>query len=237
MLADALAYQQSAVAKALHPQHIRPRILIADAVGLGKTLEIGMILSELVRRGRGERSPPSTSSSRFSTSCGAVSRCRSSAWTPPASRRSVKLPATRNPFTYFKRAIISIDTLKSPCYKARLEHQRWDAVGIDESHNLTKTGTMNNELARVLAPNTEALILASATPHNGKEESFAELLRLLDRGQYLPRRCGRGTGGTLRHHRSAGVTLHPAARAPACRRRSHAATIRSGSRRASALAR
>lgn len=55
MLGDALGYQQAAVAKALDPQHIRPRILIADAVGLGKTLEIGMILSELVRRGRGER--------------------------------------------------------------------------------------------------------------------------------------------------------------------------------------
>ena len=53
--ADALAYQQAAVAKALDPQHLRPRILIADAVGLGKTLEIGMILAELVRRGRGER--------------------------------------------------------------------------------------------------------------------------------------------------------------------------------------
>lgn len=49
---------------------------------------------------------------------------------------------------------------------------------IDESHNLTNAGTQNNELARVLAPNTEALILASATPHNGKEESFAEPLRL-----------------------------------------------------------
>jgi hypothetical protein len=46
MLADALAYQRAAVTKALDPQHIRPRILIADAVGLGKTLEIGMILSE-----------------------------------------------------------------------------------------------------------------------------------------------------------------------------------------------
>lgn len=38
MLADSLGYQRAAVAKALDPQHIRPRILIADAVGLGKTL-------------------------------------------------------------------------------------------------------------------------------------------------------------------------------------------------------
>ncbi|WFN91657.1 helicase-related protein [Gordonia sihwensis] len=65
-------------------------------------------------------------------------------------------------------------------YKAHLQRQTWDAVVIDESHNLTNAGTQNNDLARVLAPNTEALILASATPHNGREESFAELLRLLD---------------------------------------------------------
>ena len=70
--------------------------------------------------------------------------------------------------------------MKSPRYKAHLERQQWDALVIDESHNLTNVGTQNNELARVLAPNTETLILASATPHNGREESFAELLRLLD---------------------------------------------------------
>lgn len=47
-LADPLAYQRTAVRKVLDPSNIRPRVLLADAVGLGKTLEIGMILSELV---------------------------------------------------------------------------------------------------------------------------------------------------------------------------------------------
>src|ERR1700730_1850981 len=55
MLVDDLIFQYRAVAQALSPDILRPRILIADAVGLGKTLEIGMILAELVRRGRGER--------------------------------------------------------------------------------------------------------------------------------------------------------------------------------------
>ncbi len=184
MLADNLGYQRAAVTKALDPQHIRPRILIADAVGLGKTLEIGMILSELVRRGRGERILVVTPKH-------VLEQMQHELWCRFAlpfvrldstgiQKVRQKLPATRNPFTYFKRAIISIDTLKSPRYKAHLERQQWDAVVIDESHNLTNAGTQNNELARVLAPNTEALILASATPHNGKEESFAELLRLLD---------------------------------------------------------
>ena len=50
-LADRLEYQLMAVRKALDPDKLRPRILLADAVGLGKTLEIGMILSELVTSG------------------------------------------------------------------------------------------------------------------------------------------------------------------------------------------
>ena len=45
---------------------------------------------------------------------------------------------------------------------------------------MTNSGTLNNQLASVLAPQTDALILASATPHNGKKESFAELVRLLE---------------------------------------------------------
>ncbi|WP_280464429.1 helicase-related protein [Nocardia cyriacigeorgica] len=184
MLADSLGYQRAAVAKALDPRLIRPRILLADAVGLGKTLEIGMILSELVQRGRGERI-------LIVTPRHVLEQMQHELWCRFAlpfvrldsagiQKVRQKLPATRNPFTYYKRAIISIDTLKSPRYKAHLERQHWDAVVIDESHNLTNVGTQNNELARVLAPNTEALILASATPHNGREDSFAELLRLLD---------------------------------------------------------
>ena len=184
MLADSLGYQRAAVAKALDPRLIRPRILLADAVGLGKTLEIGMILAELVQRGRGERI-------LIVTPRHVLEQMQHELWCRFAlpfvrldstgiQKVRQKLPATRNPFTYYKRAIISIDTLKSPRYKAHLERQHWDAVVIDESHNLTNVGTQNNELARVLAPNTEALILASATPHNGREDSFAELLRLLD---------------------------------------------------------
>ncbi|MGW7477071.1 helicase-related protein [Nonomuraea muscovyensis] len=183
-LADALSYQQLAVRKALDPANLRPRILLADAVGLGKTLEIGMILSELVRRGRGERI-------LIVTPRHVLEQMQHEMWTRFAlpfvrldsagiQRVRQKLPATRNPFTYFKRVIISIDTLKSDRYHASLKKQRWDAVVIDESHNLSNSATLNNRLARLLSRNSEALILASATPHNGRPDSFAELIRLLD---------------------------------------------------------
>ena len=184
MLANPLGYQQAAVRKALDQANLRTRILLADAVGLGKTLEIGMILSELIRRGRGERI-------LVVTPRHVLEQMQNEMWSRFAipfvrldtlgiQRVRQKLPATRNPFSYFKRVIISIDTLKSRQYLDHLRRQPWDAVVIDESHNVTNSETLNNQLVRVLAPNTDALILASATPHNGKPESFAELIRLLE---------------------------------------------------------
>ena len=184
MLLDPLDFQRQAVAHALDPGRLRPRLLIADAVGLGKTLEIGMILYELARRGRANRV-------LVVTPRHVLEQMQYELWTrfglplvrldsDGIQRVRQQLPASRNPFTYFPKVIVSIDTLKSARYRAHLEKHRWDAVVIDESHNLTNSGTHNNQLARVLAPNTEALILASATPHNGNTESFAELINLLD---------------------------------------------------------
>ena len=141
MLADPLGYQQTAVRKALDQANLRTRILLADAVGLGKTLEIGMILAELIRRGRGERI-------LIVTPRHVLEQMQFEMWSRFAipfvrldtlgiQRVRQKLPATRNPFSYFKRVIISIDTLKMERYLAHLRRQTWDAIVIDESHNVT----------------------------------------------------------------------------------------------------
>ena len=160
MLADPLDYQITAVKKALSSDNLRPRVLLADAVGLGKTLEIGMILAELIRRGRGERI-------LVVTPRHVMQQFQQELWSrfaiPLVRLDSIgiqqvrqKLPASRNPFTYFPRVIVSMDTLKSPKYRAQLEKVHWDAVIIDEIHNATNVGTQNNDLARTLAPTTEA---------------------------------------------------------------------------------
>lgn len=182
-LLDPLTYQQRPVELAL--SGLRPRILLADVVGLGKTLEIGLILAELIRRGRGDRilvvSPQQV-----------LEQFQRELWTRFAiplvrldstgiQRIQQEIPAGRNPFTYFKRAIISVDTLKDAGqFGHHLDATTWDVVVIDESHNLINKGTQRNELARRLAAKTDSLLLASATPHNGNRESFAQLISLLD---------------------------------------------------------
>ncbi|MFD0802367.1 helicase-related protein [Streptomonospora algeriensis] len=182
-LLDDHVYQQRPAELAL--KGLRPRILLADVVGLGKTLEIGLTLAELIRRGRGERILVVTPQQ-------VLEQFQQELWTrfaiPLVRLDSVGLervqrdiPAGRNPFLYYKRAIISVDTLKNQGkYGRHLRSMHWDAVVIDESHNLINEGNLRNELARVLAERTDALLLASATPHNGDAESFARLIRLLD---------------------------------------------------------
>lgn len=178
-----MVYQQRPAELALRA--LRPRVLVADVVGLGKTLEIGLLLAELIRRGRGERILVVTPQQ-------VLEQFQQELWTrfaiPLVRLDSVGLeriqrdiPAGRNPFLYFKRAIISVDTLKNQGkYGQHLRSMHWDAVVIDESHNLINEGNLRNQLARLLAAQTDALVLASATPHNGNARSFAELIRLLD---------------------------------------------------------
>jgi len=183
MLADDLPYQREPFRAAM--AQLQPRILIADAVGLGKTIEVAMLLAELQRRGRAARILAVVprhilDQVQHELWCRAgIPLVRLDSEGIQRVRR--RIPAGRNPFTYFNRVIVSIDTLKNPSlYRHHLEKVRWDVVWIDESHKLVNRGTLNNRLAKVLAPKADALILTSATPHNGKAAAFAELISLLD---------------------------------------------------------
>lgn len=182
-LVDDLDFQKVPVHKAL--TMLRPRILIADAVGLGKTIEVAILLNELAARGAANRVLAIVPQS-------ILEQVQHELWcrtgfplirldTPGIQRMRNRIPAGRNPFSFFRRVIVSIDTIKQPGrYRPFLEDVNWDVVWIDECHSLINRRSQNSELARVLSERSDGFILTSATPHNGSSESFAELISLLD---------------------------------------------------------
>lgn len=182
---DVLDYQLAPAIQALKAP--RARILIADAVGIGKTLEAGILVSELMERGRGRRILVLTVKAmleqfqkefwnRFSIP---LTRLDSDGIV----RLQQRIPASHNPFLYVDKAIISIDTLKQGVqYDHYLKNAYWDIILIDEAHNVAdrNSGSQRAKLAKLLSTRSDTLIMLSATPHDGKPESFASLIDMLD---------------------------------------------------------
>lgn len=169
-------------------QRPRQRILIADTVGLGKTLEAGILMSELIARGKGKRILVVTVKSM-------MTQFQKEMWnrfTIPLIRLDsskiqkvrADLPANYNPFFYYDKTIVSIDTIKRDIeYRTHLENAWWDIIVIDEAHNVAERGkkqAQRAKLAKLLSERSDTLIMLSATPHDGRSESFASLMNMLD---------------------------------------------------------
>lgn len=182
---DTVPYQFEPALQALNQP--RQRILMADAVGLGKTLESGILATELMKRGKGKRILVLAVKSmltqfqkefwnRFSIP---LTRLDSQG----IQRVRNKIPANMNPFFYYDKSIISIDTLKQEAlYRSYIEESYWDIIIIDEAHNVAdrNSGSQKSKLAKLISSRCDTLMMLSATPHDGSAKSFASLLNMLD---------------------------------------------------------
>ena len=161
------------------------RMLVADEVGLGKTIETGMLIRELIARGDAERI-------LIVTPAGLIENWRREL----EGQFRLLFDVLGRDFqdhgsaTWERhgRVIASIDTLKQPRRMQRLlAAPMWDMVIFDEAHHLSRTRsgkktvvTQNYRLAEALRNHTRDLLFLSATPHQGNTFQFWSLLQLLN---------------------------------------------------------
>ncbi|EOD67657.1 helicase-related protein [Amycolatopsis vancoresmycina] len=167
------------------------RMLIADDVGIGKTVEAGLIAAELLAQG---------------SALGLTVLCApalAEQWQAELASKfridaELVLPGTvkrleRNRlddesiFELYPHTIVSTDFIKSPRHRDDFVRACPDLVIVDEAHTCVADGsssgerTLRYDLVRRLAENrSRHLLLVTATPHSGKDEGFRNLIALLD---------------------------------------------------------
>ncbi len=179
------AYQLVPLMMALKLETVR--LLIADDVGIGKTIEAGLVVRELMDRGEIERlsvlCPPHLCEqwkeelrNRFHIDAEIVR-------TSSAARLERGLPAGSSIFSEFPYTIVSLDYIKNKNRRDAFAEQCPEMVIIDEAHTCSRRGQgrqLRYELLKDLSQDAERhLLLLTATPHSGDDESFHNLLGLL----------------------------------------------------------
>ncbi len=165
-----------------------PRLLVADDVGIGKTIEAGLILRELIDRGEVDAfsvlCPPHLVEqwvielqSRFGIDAVAVT-------SGSAARLERSLPVSQSLFDAYPFTVVSLDYIKAEKRRDGFAKACPDFVIVDEAHSCVGTGAGKQQrfgLLTGLAKDPERrMILLTATPHSGDEVAFARLLSLVD---------------------------------------------------------
>ncbi len=179
------AYQLVPLLMALKQDVVR--LLIADDVGIGKTIEAALIVRELLDRGEITRlavlCPPHLCEQwqrelkqRFHINAVVVRNTT-------ANRLERGLPANQSIFEAYPFTVVSLDYIKSDRRRDEFQRACPECVIVDEAHTCTYSGQGRQQrytLLKGLADNPERhLILLTATPHSGDEEAFYNLLGLL----------------------------------------------------------
>lgn len=168
------------------------RMLIGDDVGLGKTIEAGLIISELIQRGKVKRVlflTPANLKQQWKEALDYFFHIKATIIDSFTRKEFEKdLPAGANPWQYFQFVIASLDYAKSPDIKQQISEQSWDLLLVDEIHlcacphtNLKSTKQQKRyELVSDLSNKIKNLLLLTATPHNGYTDSFASILEMIN---------------------------------------------------------
>jgi len=175
----------------------RVRMLLADDVGLGKTVEAGLIATELLARQRATRMlviVPASLREQWREALDYFFHVPARIISTRHRREMEReLPAGANPWEYYRFLITSVDYAKQAAIKNQILEQDWDVVVVDEAHQVAKphqTGPDQRvhmdrwELAEALGASerVQHLLLLTATPHDGYTDSFASLLCMLGVG-------------------------------------------------------
>ncbi len=201
-------YQLEPVVKALEMPRVN--LLIADDVGLGKTIEAGLIVQELLLRHRARRVMVVCPASLTGKWASEMAERFGLAFEPLDAARLKLLRRTHglqaNPFAVFPRIILSLQWLRTPRIQRLLDEVLtpetrypgfFDLLIVDEAHHCAPPApsrgmgyavdSLQTQAVRRLGEHSHHRLFLSATPHNGYSESWEALLEMLD-----PQRFTRG---------------------------------------------
>jgi superfamily II DNA or RNA helicase len=176
--ADILPYQLSpAVAVAEGAS----RVLLADEVGLGKTIQAGWIIADLFARDRAVRvlvAVPAGLRRQWAQELSTFFDIDTIGVDARWLRATVAdIPADVSPWAPPGVYLGSMDFLKRPDVAASLDAQIWDLLVVDEAHTATSPTERHAALAEVAA-RARRIVTITATPYSGDTASFASLITL-----------------------------------------------------------
>lgn len=159
---------------------LKPRFLLADEVGLGKTIEAGLIIKELILR-NGYRRVLICVPAPLAVQWQQEMKSKFNEEFTILSRKNFDFIAAS--WSHHKKIITSIDFIKNEKYGSQVLKLKWDIAVFDEAHRLRRDYskiTRAYSFAEKISEKTDAFLLLSATPFRGKLEELFYLIRLID---------------------------------------------------------